>query len=206
LEKDPFETENLANEQKVILKRMRERLHSWLVEKNDLGFLPENILVDRALDDPVNYGKINHEQLEKLIIISEWANEEWEKVSTDVINNMVSGNELERYWAYMVACSFGKEIRDDIHRVPDWKQEKSPIVQLKAIELLGRMGDKNPLPALTNWLNASSDPVASLIGLNTLVYFRDHSPYGDDYSPNALALKVQNDEVKRRLAYLNGTW
>jgi hypothetical protein len=206
LESDPFETQNLAAGQQVILKRMRKRLHEWLVEKNDLGFLPENILVNRALDNPVNFGKANHGKIERLITISDWATEPWEKVSTDVIHIMINGDELERYWAYMVACSFGKEMEDDFLRVPDWQQEKSPIVQLKAIELIGRMGDKNPMPALTNWLNASSDPVASLIGLNTLVYFRDHSPYGDDFSPDSLELKAQNDEVKRRMAYLNGTW
>ena len=206
LETDPFETENLAAGQEVILKRMRKRLHEWLVEKNDLGFLPENILVNRALDNPVNFGKANHEKIERLITISDWATEAWEKVSSDVINSMINGDELERYWAYMVACSFGKQMGDDFLRVPDWQEEKSPIVQLKAIELVGRMGDKNPMSALTQWLNESSDPVASLIGLNTLVYFRDHSSFGDDFSPNSLVLKVQNDEVKRRMAYLNGTW
>ncbi|WP_339712013.1 sulfatase [Cyclobacterium amurskyense] len=206
LEEDPFETNNLADENKAILKQMREKLHLWMVEKNDLGLLPENILVNKAMENPVEYGEKNHDQLEQLITIADWATNDWEDVNDLVIERIKNGDKLERYWAYSVACSFGKQIGDDYNRFPKINSESSSIVQLKAIELSGRVEAKNPMPMLTKWLNAGKDPVENLIGLNTLVYFKDHSPYGEGFTANSLSLKAVNDEVNRRLIYLDGTW
>lgn len=206
LEEDPFEINNLAADQKMILKDLRQRLNKWMLEKNDLGFLPENILVNNAMENPVEYGEKHHDKIKELIAISDWATSDWDEVNDKVIESINSGDELERYWAYTVACTFGKKMGVDYARLPDLKNETSSIVQLKAIELSGRIGIRNPMPALIQWLNESNDPVASLIGLNTLVYFRDHSPYGEGFSSDSLELKVVNNEVNRRLAYLDGTW
>ncbi|WP_339921770.1 sulfatase [uncultured Cyclobacterium sp.] len=205
LEEDPFETRNLAANQKMLLKDLRRQLDKWMLDKNDLGFLPENILVNSAMENPVEYGVKHHEKIKELIAISDLATRDWDEVNDDVIALINTGDELERYWAYTVACTFGKKMGVDYSRLPDFKNETSAIVQLKAIELSGRIGLRNPMPALTRWLNESTDPVASLIGLNALVYFKDHSPYGKRFSSTSLELKVVNDEVKRRLAYLDGT-
>lgn len=206
LEDDPYEINNLAGEEKVVLKELRDRLSTWMIEKNDLGFFPENFLVNRALNNPVTFGIKHHKKIRQLIKIANWATGDWAKVKERVIETIMHGDEMERYWAYTVACAFGKEAKPDYHKFPDYKNETVPIVQLSAITFSGRVGASNPIPNLITWLNQSIDPVANLIALNTLVYFKDHTPYGTNFNSDNLQLKVENDEVIRRLKYLDGTW
>lgn len=206
LEEDPYEINNLAGEEKEILKELRDRLNNWMMEKNDLGFFPENILVSRALENPVEYGTTHHNKIKQLINISDWATEDWDTVKEKVIEKVKNGDELERYWAYTVACSFGDTIADDYNRFPKIGNEAVPFVQLRAIELSGRVGAINPMSSLVKWLNNSTDAVANLIALNSLVYFRDHTSYGKNFNADNLQLKVENEEVIRRLNYLDGTW
>ncbi|MDO6436945.1 sulfatase [Cyclobacterium sp. 1_MG-2023] len=206
LEDDPYEINNLAGEEKEILKELRDRLNTWMMEKNDLGFFPENVLVNRALNNPVGFGIKQHKKIKQLIKISEWATADWAEVKDRVIETIMHGEEMERYWAYTVACTFGEKVKPDYHKFPDYESESVPIVQLSAITLSGRVGANNPMPDLIEWLNQSKDPVANLIALNTLVYFKDHTPYGTNFNSDSLQLKVENDEVIRRLKYLDGTW
>ena len=206
LEDDPYEINNLAGEEKEVLKELRDRLNTWMMEKNDLGFFPENILVNRALGDPVAFGIKHHDKIKQLIEIADWATEDWMKVKDNVLEMVQDGDELERYWAYSVACTFGEEVEPDYHKFPDFKNEAVPIVQLSAITLSGRVGATNPMPALIEWLNQSKDPVANLIALNTLVYFKDHTLYGTNFNSDNLQLLAENEEVIRRLKYLDGTW
>ena len=206
LEDDPYEINNLAGEEKEVLKELRDRLNTWMMEKNDLGFFPENILVNRALGDPVAFGIKHHDKIKQLIEIADWATEDWMKVKDNVLEMVQDGDELERYWAYSVACTFGEEVEPDYHKFPDFKNEAIPIVQLSAITLSGRVGATNPMPALIEWLNQSKDPVANLIALNTLVYFKDHTLYGTNFNSDNLQLLAENEEVIRRLKYLDGTW
>ncbi|MBI0398220.1 sulfatase family protein [Cyclobacterium marinum] len=206
LEDDPYEINNLAGEEKEVLKELRDRLNTWMIEKNDLGFFPENILVNRALGDPVAFGIKHHDKIKQLIEIADWATEDWMKVKDNVLEMVQDGDELEKYWAYSVACTFGEEVEPDYHKFPDFKNEAVPIVQLSAITLSGRVGATNPMPALIEWLNQSKDPVANLIALNTLVYFKDHTLYGTNFNSDNLQLLAENEEVIRRLKYLDGTW
>ncbi|AEL28367.1 sulfatase family protein [Cyclobacterium marinum] len=206
LEDDPYEINNLAGEEKEVLKELRDRLNTWMMEKNDLGFFPENILVNRALGDPVAFGIKHHDKIKQLIEIADWATEDWMKVKDNVLEMVQDGDELEKYWAYSVACTFGEEVEPDYHKFPDFKNEAVPIVQLSAITLSGRVGATNPMPALIEWLNQSKDPVANLIALNTLVYFKDHTLYGTNFNSDNLQLLAENEEVIRRLKYLDGTW
>lgn len=208
LEQDPFETKNLADDpsRASVLKVMREGLNQWLVAHNDLGFLPENLLVAEALDNPVAYGKAFHPELVKLIRISDWATRPWREVRKNLFSTLQSGSYMERYWAYMVAASFGKSIASEYGSFPDWREEKQHMVRLRAIELMGILEIDNPFPALFSWIQGTQDPVAALIGLNTLVYFLDHSRFKPQTDPGELVVRASNPEVERRLAYLKGTW
>ena len=158
------------------------------------------------MGDPVAFGIKHHDKIKQLIEIADWATEDWMKVKDNVLEMVQDGDELERYWAYSVACTFGEEVEPDYHKFPDFKNEAVPIVQLSAITLSGRVGATNPMPALIEWLNQSKDPVANLIALNTLVYFKDHTLYGTNFNSDNLQLLAENEEVIRRLKYLDGTW
>lgn len=127
LERDPFETDNLAADptNTSVLKGMREGLNQWLAAHNDLGFLPETLLVNEALENPVAYGEAFHPELLKLIEISGWATRPWREVRDDVFRTLQSGSYLERYWTYMVAASFGKSVASEYGAFPDWRKRSN---------------------------------------------------------------------------------
>ncbi|WP_375582601.1 sulfatase [Cyclobacterium xiamenense] len=208
VENDPFETKNLAEEPGMAsrLHSMRKALSSWLTANNDLGFLPENWFLEEAVANPVAYGRSRHADLARAIAVSDWATRPWPAIRDELIRTVRKGTPLERYWAYTVAASFGKGIGSDYAEFPDWQEESEAMVQLRAIELAGILEVRNPFPALFSWIERVPDPVAALIGLNTLVYFLDHSGYQPETDPASLQVSALNPEVERRLAYLRGNW
>lgn len=208
VENDPFETKNLADDpqRKKVVMELREKLNSWLLDNNDLGFLPENVLVNEALQNPVAYGKAFHQDLKRIIEINDWALQDWDQVRENLLRTLRQGSPLEKYWAYQVAATHGKNAIKDHAAFPDWEEEENAMVQLRAIELSGVLEEMNPIPALLTWMEKEEDPVAILIGMNSLVYFKDHSKYKGADLRNKLNLKTTNAEVQRRMDYLNGTW
>lgn len=208
LENDPFETNNLAADPqwKHTVMELSGKLNNWLLEKNDLGFLPENLLVNEALQNPVAYGKSFHNDLKQIIELNDWALLPWNQVQEKLIQTLHEGSPLERYWAYQVAASHGKNSIADYSAFPDWEEEEDAMVKLRAIELHGILEEGDPKPLLLDWIQKEEDPVSILIAMNSLVYFKDHSKYIGIVEAGNLELKNSNAEVKRRLDYLNGTW
>lgn len=208
LENDPLETKNLAGDNlyQENLQSMRSRLHFHLLEKNDLGFLPESILVDEAMENPVKYGKDFKPRLEKLIQISALGFQPFGIAKEELTLLLISGNSLEKYWAITVASGFGKQALELESLISTLTADPNNLVRLRAVEFLGIIGKKNPMQALIDLINATPHPVEALIALNTLVYFKDHTPYGPHLVPENVRPKAMNEEVRRRLNYLNGSW
>ncbi|SHM75902.1 uncharacterized sulfatase [Cyclobacterium lianum] len=208
LENDPFETRNLAEDPQWAgkLREMREKLNHWLLEKNDLGFLPESFLIREGMEDPVAYGRDYHQKLKRIIAINDLALSPWAGVKEDLMEILRRGSALEKYWAYQVAAAHGKEIGKDYSEFPAWESEQDRLVKLRAIELFGVLEKGNPVPAILDWMNKENDPVSLLIAMNTLVYFKDHSKYAGSVDTSTLVLRNTNPEVERRLDYLNGNW
>jgi len=104
LENDPLETNNLAGEadQQVVLISLRKRLNEVILEKNDLGFLPESVFVNDAISNPVQYGKGYKTQLEKLLKINDLATCPFEQSRDELLLFLEAGNSLEKYWAITV--------------------------------------------------------------------------------------------------------
>ncbi|MEX0882663.1 MAG: sulfatase [Cyclobacteriaceae bacterium] len=208
VERDPYETKDLSQEtgHRDVLEKMRGRLFEILLENNDLGFIPENVLVSEAIGNPVEYGKSNHDQIKKVMEINQLAILPFKEAADQLGETIENGNHLEKYWALSVASCFGKEalgLKEEIENLLDHPDH---MVQLKAIEFLGLTQSMNPFPALEKLINKTQYPVEALIALNTLVYFKDHSDYPFILEDLAFTSVPLNEEVKRRLAYLKGEW
>lgn len=208
LESDPLETKNLSGDTiyQETLQTLRSRLQFHLLEKNDLGFLPESMLVDEAMENPVKYGMGFKSQLEKLLQINGLAFRPFDLVKEELALSLKEGNPLEKYWTITVASGFGKQASELESLISPLTAESNNLVRLRAIEFLGIIGKKNPLEQLTDLINSTPHPVEALHALNTLVYFKDHTPYGADFVPGSVLPINNNEEVKRRLDYLNGNW
>ncbi len=207
LEEDPFETINLAEEEEYqgLLTQMRQQLNRNILDFNDLGFLPEHLLVAEALDHPVAFGETFHESLQRILAINDLqflpqteANERLKEVLTD-------GKVLEQFWALNTIAILSEE--SFVSQVKEFQHHEDEMIQWKAIECLGVLGLQDPLDPLVNLINTVVDPVLTLQMLNSLVFFRDHTPYIlEEEMVSRVNPPNPNAEVTRRLDYLNGDW
>jgi hypothetical protein len=207
LEEDPFETTNLAEveEWQGLLTQLRQQLNRSMLDLNDLGFLPEHLLVSEALDQPVAYGETFHESLEKILAINDLQflpNEDAKKRLEVILND---GDALEQFWAINTAAIKGDKAFES--QVQRFQGHGEAMIQWKAIECLGVLGLQDPIKPLVDLINTVEDPVLSLQILNSLVFFRDHSPYAlDEKMVSQINPPHPNAEVIRRLDYLNDNW
>jgi uncharacterized sulfatase len=208
LDNDPLELNNLAGrpQHRETLLGMRNRLNEKLLASNDLGFLPESMLLDKALENPVKYGESYHQQLAEILRLNDLAFVPFKTAKRQIVQVLQKGTALEKYWALNLGSVFGKEAASLSSQVAKLTGDKSKVVRLKAIEFLGIANGKNPFPPLVELINNTENSVEALQMLNTLVYFKDHSTY--PFSVDVTQIKPQNpnDEVLRRMDYLKGEW
>ncbi|EON76692.1 Choline-sulfatase [Lunatimonas lonarensis] len=208
LEEDPFEIRNLAGvtEFQPLLRQLRKRLSDLLLEKHDLGFLPENLLVAEALKDPVSYGNEYQRQLVKLLEINDLGTQPFADAKGPLLRFLEAGTSLEKYWAITVASGFGVQAAPLAPTIRKLRVDENAMVALRAIEFMGIAAGVDPNDGLIELINGTRDPVEVLIALNSLVYFRDHTSFGKTLDASQVRPVATNEEVSRRLAYLKGTW
>jgi N-sulfoglucosamine sulfohydrolase len=137
---DPYELNNLAGdpEYSFVLEEMRSRLHEWILETRDTGFLQEGELMLRAegstpyemVNDPDQY------DLPRIKAAAELVGDR--SVSVSVLSEMLNDRDSGvRYWA---TESLLARVHDDawmaIEPLHEALEDNSPSVQIKAAETL----------------------------------------------------------------------
>lgn len=207
IDKDPHETNNLANDpvhlETLVTLRQLSRKKSQAIL--DLSFLPESVMLHEALDNPVGYGKQNSERLIKLMDTAELAIDPSESASQALISALSDTDELVRYWAVTAQTARlpNKKIAEIIGEMI---QDRSPLVRWRVIEYLGIHAQVDPFPGLVQLINESSDPVEVLQVMNSLVFFKDHPSMDYSFDVRLIKPNATNDEVNRRMAYFLGKW
>ncbi|MBK8505365.1 MAG: sulfatase [Saprospiraceae bacterium] len=208
IELDPFETKNLANEEehRQTLLEMRSRLNGWLKEMPDLSFYPEHNLIKNAFDNPVAFGQKHQQDIQQYLEVANLNLATFEQVKDRLIKHLASADEWERYWALIVRSGFrenAKVLRNDIREIA--QNDPELINRVRAAEFLGIIGVEPPSEVMSKSLYASEEPAEALLILNsiTLMTSPDYN-YSFDITLEKISKNVrENDEVKRRLEYLN---
>jgi arylsulfatase A-like enzyme len=207
LEDDPHETNNLASDPKVIedLNLLRALSIKRSQDMLDLSFLPESVMVNEAMTNPVEYGITNKERLLKLMATTDLAVDQSEKANQLITKALKDPDELVRYWAVTAQISRQQipQIRQIIGEMVD---DHSYLVRWRAIEYAGIHSGVDPMPGLIQLINESLDPLAVLQVMNSLVFFKDHPTLNYSLDTDRLRPRAVNDEVNRRMAYFLGSW
>ncbi|WP_200975088.1 sulfatase [Echinicola sp. 20G] len=207
VKQDPFETNNLAQDPayRKILLSLRQDLREWETSMPDLSFYPEFYLINSAFNDPVEFGKSHKKVIQQYIKIADWSLEDYDEVKNSISKTLDSSDPWERYWALIVASSFGQEAKEmqvTIKSIALNDPEK--INRVRAAEFLGLLKLENPAPIMLQALYNSSDGNEALLILNSIALMQDGSgKYAFDIDTNKIHDEVKsNEEVKRRLLYL----
>ncbi|MFR9502495.1 MAG: sulfatase [Rikenellaceae bacterium] len=110
LSSDPNELNNLAVDPRYAkkLKELRGDLNSYLLEKCDLGFYPETIIHERAMENPDNFGKANRKSIKAYMEIADLQRLEFKKAESKLKKALDSEDEVEQWWGLTTCAAFGE--------------------------------------------------------------------------------------------------
>lgn len=208
LSTDPHEVDNLAEDEThhAQLLKMREQMAEQLTGMPDLSFIPESVLYDEAMGNPVAYGQENLERIETLrqtagLMLLPLA--EAEKPLREALK---SNDPLVRYWAATACASFGVDATELANTAKPLLEDENPLVRVRAAEFLGLIGEIDPRGTLIDVVNTSGNPVEQLIALNAVALFHDYAETSYPFSADDFEPVVKGSESERRIQYLQGNW
>ena len=211
IEKDPHETNNLADDPKSasVLRDLRQRLTNQVKEISDLSFLPEPAMLSEALSNPVQFGRENQDRIGKLVDTANLSLLPFAKAKSGIAKAFKSNDPWVRYWGAIVCSSFGKEAWSFTETAKNLvKNDADNLVRVRAAEFLALIGAVKPQKAIYLSLkNAESEVEANLI-LNTVTLLQDGQP-GYEFNINLGIFPKEwrsnvRGNVSRRLAYFTG--
>ena len=203
---DPYEVRNLAGEpgHNETLRKLRVKLNERLKAMPDLSFFPESHLVQQALKNPVEFGRQNKGRIGDLIELSDLQLLPFAKARPGIEAALQSNDTMKRYWGLMVCLAFGEKAKALVPAAKSRLDDNEWIVQVRAAEFLGLLGEINPQEKLISIVNQTDDSVLAVEALNSIVWFKDF--FGDRYpvERSDFEPKVRGGDVDDRLNYING--
>lgn len=207
IESDPYETKNLISQPKyhTISNDLRERLDKWVKEMPDLSFFPEHFLIEKAIENPVQYGKEHKKEIHKYIDISNLCLSKFESVKQEVMNSLTSKDPWQRYWGLITCSNFKKDasaLESIIRTIASNDPEN--LNRVRAAEYLGIINVENPSAVMINTLYNSKKPAEALLILNSIIVMQSkrYNYKFDIQLKNIEEVVSENSEVKSRLEYL----
>ena len=203
IENDPWETTNLAADpaHRSTLLDLRQRLNARLESMPDLGFFPESVLVDQAMDNPVGFGQSHAEEIARMIDIADLALRPFDETRTSLEWAASSPLPMERIWTWTTCSAFGADADPMIDLAKAALTDTEPLVRVRAAEFLGNLGAADPVPTIREVLQTSTAPTETLITLNTVVFLQD-GPHAYDFNLSNKDVPARNQEADRRMEYL----
>ncbi|WP_010134472.1 sulfatase family protein [Ochrovirga pacifica] len=206
IEKDPFETNNLAKDPAYHNKlvEMRKALENKMNAINDLALYPEFHLIQKAFDNPVAYGKKHSKDIKHYLEVANLALYNFKDVKNKIATYLDSQDPWDRYWAINTCSSFGLTAKEFQNKLTTLAQEDPQAInRAKAAEFLGITGLKNPVNYISQALYDTQDPNEALLILNSIVVLQDGAHhYKFNLDKNKLVTASKEPQVVRRLEYL----
>lgn len=206
VEADPHEVKNLSEdpEHSEKLMELRKRLNETVKSLPDLSFYPESYLAEKVMDNPVQFGQEHKEDIARYVDIANFATSDFETVKAGIESALKSQDPIDRYWGAMVCSSFGKKAESLGQVARKLLTDEYKVVQLRAAEFLGLIGQIDPTKKIVELVNTTDDSIFATEALNSLVYFVDHDKSGAGFDASTLKPQVSGADVLRRLPYLKG--
>ena len=176
IEKDPHEVNDLAKDPKYagILVEMRKALQRKLKTLPDVGFFAEPVFLAESGAKGKPFGEKNKDQIAKLIDIADLQLAPFPEAKERIARALGSKVPMERYWGLITCATFGKQASSFYDQAKGLAaSDSSRLVRCRAAEFLGLAGAADPVPALMDVLNQTTDPVEANLILNTVVLLRD---------------------------------
>ena len=209
IEKDPYETKNLASmpEHQNKLLDLRNILNDHIINQPDLSFFPEPYFLKNGLENGLDFGQNNKELIQKLVQTANLSLQPYKEVKSDISESLNNENPWVRYWGLITCSSFGIEASEHLEKINYlFINDSENLVKMRAAEYLMLNDykiDSSKINALLK--NAKSEAEANLM-LNSLALIKTKNPnYKLELSKSVFPdnwFKTENALVNRRMNYL----
>ncbi|GHB65373.1 sulfatase-like hydrolase/transferase [Persicitalea jodogahamensis] len=198
VEADPHNVNNLAGDPKyaVLLKKMRQANHDYLVEIKDVGFLPEGRMEEISQTTPLfDYARSGKYDVKKVIETAEMASMGDPRNLKELTKKLTDGDPVIRYWAATGCTILGNKAQSAKGTLINLLSDPEVTVRIAAAEALTKLGEKEKaVQTLTEALN-SDIQMARVQALNVL------EQLGPEASKAFPAVKQLIDHKKKNADY-----
>ncbi|MEO0509922.1 MAG: sulfatase [Verrucomicrobiota bacterium] len=198
LNKDPHETNNLANDPAYteILLDLRQTLQDKVVSLPDIGFFPEPVFLRESNGNGTAFGLKHKEQIASLIRIADLQLKAFPEAKGGIAQALNSELPMERYWALITCSAFGRQAADFYARAKQLaKSDPNNLVRARAAEFLGLTGSADPMPYIAEVLEQCEDTCEANLVLNSVALLRDGA--GIAVSPEDLRIPSLPQKARR---------
>lgn len=209
LKTDPHEIHNLAGDpaHAETVVAMRERLTERLKSMPDLSFVPEAILYDDAMDNPLEFGQQNKSGIAEMIDTVNLALLPFAEAEPKLTAALRGEDPWVRYWALVACSSFGEEAKSLVPLAVECSRDREPLVVTRAVEFLSIATDLDTRPELYRSIERATNEPEALRMLNTAVFLNDF--FGDRLKIDANRIQfifeptTKKNQLVRRTDYLS---
>ncbi len=203
LESDPFETHNLAADPEYagVLARMRGLLRENMLRETDLGVIPEYIWLEHV-DDLAAYKLEIKSRMPRYLDVADLQTLKYDDATEELKKALESDDCIERYWALVACCNFGKEAMPLSRLVKGLLNDSCTIVKAKAAIWCAMNLGIGPEKYFREAILGSEGGAATLMVLNDAAFLRENCPQ--------YRIRISKDELrftpngaKERVAFIS---
>lgn len=206
VEKDPYETHNLATDPRyyAVLTDLRERLTARVKGMPDLSFLPEPVMLNEGvMNNPVAFGQNFKDEVGAMVDIADLQLLPFARAKGSLEAALKSREQGYIYWALISASSFGEEAaglkgvaQQAVSRYDD------ALLTTRLAEFYALAGIEADVPGLLNEaLSQCKTEMEALLVLNTVALLHD-TVEGFEMDVQVPERFRKNGWVQDRLNYL----
>ncbi len=176
LEADPHELNNLANDPRYgkQLKAMRKELQNAVVDKCDLGFIPECVTIQQGYDDIVKFGKSRQKDIKRYRSIADLQMVDYSKAESKLRKYISSDDNIDKWWALTTLSYFNDESSDFADVAEALTEADYPsYLRSRALVYSALQNKKLDAPQIKQMLASSTSLAEVLIVLNDLAYIKE---------------------------------
>lgn len=207
LEADPIEVNNLVenpNYKKVLVK-LRKELGSYLIEKADLGFFPETIILEEAMENPDAYGNKNKKRIKTFREVADLQIKDFGKIKLRLEQALKSNDVVERWWGLTTCAAFGKKALPLKGIVQSLLKDERSFIRARAMVFLSQIEERFTDEDVYSVLNNSKTGAESLLVLNDFTYLVENGSI-DPFRLENGNIQKTCEGVDWRINYLNALY
>ncbi|PWJ59513.1 arylsulfatase A-like enzyme [Dyadobacter jejuensis] len=145
IEKDPHNVHNLAEDPEYaeVLNTMRQANHDWVIESNDIGFMPEGMLSKISEQSaPMDYKQKGNYDIKRVLETAEMASSQKAEQIDEIVKRLSDPDPVVRYWAVIGTIVLNKQASKAKEPLKQLLQDQEITVRIAAAESLYQQGEK----------------------------------------------------------------